>query len=350
MQITDIWNQLQPFVPHGLRVHIFMWAYYLRLDRYRELFYKAHQCRRMRSTRARTLRGKQIKAHRIAGVDPVVLVFGRPWLPGHGFRVLAGRSWLAVGWLCWLLVGCGLARARAAAPRKRTHARATNKFTRRWIAGRTWCRGRGVQWQLRFAWLRSSSCFKGAQRVPPPAMEAPPSFVLPVIEVAVLHADCRAEGSRAWLTSRCVLAAAPMVLGRGQGLRDGERDCRRGILLAWMGSLRARAGTLSWYMPFEFRKIILHQKSFLILYFFHTLPPPRLYIVSLLYMCIRNPYLFFIFFAPFHLLRTLGHGIARGEAKEIVAPLQCLSFVLFSCKRHSLQWKEWYLEYRTFYL
>jgi hypothetical protein len=45
--------------------------------------------------------------------------------------------------------------------------------------------------------------------------------------------------------SRCVLAAALMVVGRGQGLRDGERDCRHGFLLARAGSLRARAGTLS---------------------------------------------------------------------------------------------------------
>ena len=31
-----------------------------------------------------------------------------------------------------------------AAPRKLMHARAANKFTRRWIAGRTWCRVRGA--------------------------------------------------------------------------------------------------------------------------------------------------------------------------------------------------------------
>jgi hypothetical protein len=51
-------------------------------------------------------------------------------------------------------------------------------------------------------------------------------------------------------------------------------------------------------------------------FFFRTLPPPRLYIISLFYICIWNHFLFFIF-SPFHLLlRSTRYCKGRGGPTE----------------------------------
>ena len=60
-----------------------------------------------------------------------------------------------------------------------------------------------------------SSCFKGTRRLPPPATEAPPGFVLPAIEVAVLQVA----------TTRCRIQRwrARPVLVREIEVRKGSR-------------------------------------------------------------------------------------------------------------------------------
>jgi hypothetical protein len=57
---------------------------------------------------------------------------------------------------------------------------------------------------------------------------------------------------------------------------------------------------------------------FLFFIFFHTLPPLRLYIISLFYIYIWNPFLFFIFFRtlPPPMKRAVSQGEGRSDVRS----------------------------------
>jgi hypothetical protein len=89
----------------------------------------------------------------------------------------------------------------------------------------------------------------------------------------------------------------------------------------WEGSRAARRGQ-SQRLGVGRQFYIMN--PFLFFIFFHTLPPPCLYIISLFYICIWNPFLFFIFIRtlapPTITMHVVSQERGRWKYQTFVAP------------------------------